>query len=129
MIDIINKEKPTHLAVVFDPSGPVHRMNDFSEYKANRDETPEDIKISIPYIQKLLDGFNIPRIVVEGYEADDVIGTLAKRAEKEGFQTYMMTPDKDYAQLVSENIFMYKPARMEMQQKSGEFLKYKLSLK
>ena len=112
LIDIINKEKPTHLAVVFDPSGPVHRMNDFSEYKANRDETPEDIKISIPYIQKLLDGFNIPRIVVEGYEADDVIGTLAKRAEKEGFQTYMMTPDKDYAQLVSENIFMYKPARM-----------------
>lgn len=112
MIDILRNEKPTHLAVVFDPSGPVHRMDDFAEYKANRDETPEDIKISVPLIHGLLEGFNIPKVVVDGYEADDVIGTLAKQAEKEGYTVYMMTPDKDYAQLVSENIFMYRPARM-----------------
>lgn len=112
LIDIIKNEKPTHIAVVFDPPGPVHRMDDFVEYKANRDETPEDIKLSVPLIEKVLEGFKVPKVVVAGFEADDVIGTMAKKAEKEGFVTYMMTPDKDYAQLVSENIMMYKPARM-----------------
>ena len=84
----------------------------FSEYKANRDETPEAIKIAIPYIQEILRAMHIPIIEVPGIEADDLIGTLAKQAEKEGFQVFMVTPDKDYAQLVSENIFMYRPARM-----------------
>ncbi len=111
MNEVIRKEKPTHLAVVFDVAGRGKREEIFEEYKANRDATPEDIKLAIPYIYRILEAMNIPALGSEGYEADDVIGTLAKKAEKAGFQTYMMTPDKDYAQLVSENIFMYKPAR------------------
>ncbi len=112
LIDIIQNEKPTHIAVVFDPPTPINRVADYSEYKANREETPEDIKLSIPFIKQICDGFRIPILMVDGYEADDVVGTLAKKAEKEGFTTYMMTPDKDYAQLVSEQTFMYKPGRM-----------------
>ncbi|MAX81865.1 MAG: DNA polymerase I [Crocinitomicaceae bacterium] len=112
LIDILQKEKPTHIAVVFDPPSPPNRALDYTEYKANREETPEDIKLSVPFIKRICEGFRIPILMKDGYEADDVIGTLAKMAEKEGFVTYMMTPDKDYAQLVSENIFMYKPGRM-----------------
>lgn len=109
--DILVNQKPTHIAVAFDPSGPVFRHAYFPEYKANREEQPDDIKIALPYIKRIVEAFNIPIISVENYEADDAIGTISKQAEKEGFQVYMVTPDKDYAQLVSENIFMYKPSR------------------
>jgi len=111
LIDLIAKENPTHIAVVFDPPYPTFRHTMYKEYKAQREATPEDIKMSIPIIKELIEGFNIPVIEVPHYEADDTIGTLAKLAEKEGFTTYMMTPDKDYGQLVSDNIFMLKPAR------------------
>lgn len=110
--DVLTTHNPSHIAVVFDLSGPTERHIEFPEYKANREEMPDDIRLAIPYIKKIIHGFNIPTISAEGYEADDVIGTLAKKAEKEGYTTYMMTPDKDFGQLVSENIFMYKPARM-----------------
>lgn len=109
--ELLKKEDPSHIAVVFDPPGPNFRHEMYSEYKANRDATPEDLKAAVPYIKRLLAGYNIPVVEVPGYEADDVIGTLSKSAEKEGFKVFMMTPDKDYAQLVSENIFMYKPGR------------------
>tara|TARA_B100000963_G_scaffold54295_2_gene42486 strand:+ start:3923 stop:6748 length:2826 start_codon:yes stop_codon:yes gene_type:complete len=112
LLDLIKREKPDHLAVCFDRGGSKIRSDMYSEYKANRDETPEAIIIAIPYIQKILESMHIPVIVKEGFEADDIIGTIAKQAEKENFKTYMVTPDKDFAQLVSENIFMYRPARM-----------------
>lgn len=111
LIDLLTNEKPSHLAVVFDAPGPTFRTTDFAEYKANRDEMPEGIRWAIPIIIEILDAFKIPVIKLEGYEADDLIGTLAKKAEKEGYTTYMMTPDKDFGQLVSDNIFMLKPAR------------------
>ena len=111
LLEVIEKEKPSHIAVVFDPAGPTFRHEMYKEYKAQRPPMPEDLKKSIPYIKTIIQGFNIPEIDVEGYEADDVIGTLAKKAEKEDFTVFMMTPDKDYAQLVSDNIFMYKPKR------------------
>jgi len=109
LLDVIKRERPDHLAVCFDKGGSVDRIEMFPEYKANRDETPEAIKIAVPYIEKILKAMHIPIIVKPGYEADDIIGTLAKQAEKEGYKTYMVTPDKDFAQLVSENIFMYRP--------------------
>ncbi len=109
LLDIINNEKPSHIAVVFDAPEQTLREIDYEAYKANREETPEDIKLSVPWIMKIIEGFNIPILMAPGYEADDVIGTLAKRAEEEGFLTYMMTSDKDYGQLVSDNIFIYKP--------------------
>ena len=109
LLDVIKRERPDHLAVCFDKGGSSDRTEIFPEYKANRDETPEAIKIAVPYIHKILEAMHIPIMVKEGYEADDIIGTLAKKAEKEGYQTYMVTPDKDFAQLVSENIFMYRP--------------------
>ncbi|MHC5363106.1 DNA polymerase I [Myroides sp. LJL110] len=112
LLDVIKREKPNHLAVAFDNGGSKDRLALFSEYKANRDETPEAIKIAVPYIKEILSAMHIPIVEVPGYEADDLIGTIAKQAEKEDFQVFMVTPDKDYAQLVSENIFMYKPARM-----------------
>ena len=112
LLDLIKREKPDHLAVCFDRGGSKIRSEMYSEYKANRDETPEAILIAIPYIQKILESMHIPVIAKEGFEADDIIGTIAKQAEKENFKTYMVTPDKDFAQLVSENIFMYRPARM-----------------
>lgn len=112
LIDILNKEKPTHIAVVFDPPGGATNRNvDFADYKAHREEMPEDIRNMIEPIKRIIEAFRIPMYVVDGYEADDLIGTLAKMAEKEGFITYMMTPDKDFGQLVSENIFIYKPGR------------------
>ncbi len=112
LLEVLKKEKPSHIAVVFDTPEPTVRHVEFSEYKANREEMPDDLRLAIPYIIKVIEGFNIPVIGKPGYEADDVIGTLAKMAEKQGFTTYMMTPDKDYGQLVSENIFIYKPARL-----------------
>ena len=112
LFDVIKKERPDHLAVAFDKGGSKFRNAIFSEYKANRSETPEAIKIAVPYIQQLLKALHIPIIELEGFEADDIIGTLAKQAEKESFEVFMVTPDKDFAQLVSENIFMYRPARM-----------------
>jgi len=112
LMDVIKREKPDHLAVAFDKEGSAARTELYQEYKAHRDETPEAIKSAIPYICDLLKAMHIPIIQVAGYEADDLIGTIAKQAEKENFQVFMVTPDKDFAQLVSENIFMYKPARM-----------------
>jgi len=109
LLDVIKRERPDHLAVCFDRGGSLDRVEMFEAYKANRDETPEAIKLAIPYIEEILKAMHIPVIVKEGYEADDIIGTLAKKAEKEGYKTYMVTPDKDFAQLVSENIFMYRP--------------------
>ncbi len=109
LLDIMRNEKPSHMAVVFDAPAQTLREIDYEAYKANREETPEDIKLSVPYIMQIIEAFNIPILMKEGYEADDVVGTLAKVAEKEGFLTYMMTSDKDYGQLVSENIFVYKP--------------------
>jgi DNA polymerase I len=109
LLDILNNEKPSHIAVVFDAPEQTLREIDYEAYKANRGETPEDIKLAVPWIQKIIEGFRIPMLIAPGYEADDVVGTLAKHAEAAGFQTYMMTSDKDYGQLVSENIFVYKP--------------------
>lgn len=112
LMDVIKREKPDHLAVAFDKGGSTYRYEMYQEYKAHRDETPEAIKIAVPYIQQLLQAMHIPIIEVAGFEADDLIGTIAKQAEKENYKVFMVTPDKDFAQLVSENIFMYKPARM-----------------
>lgn len=107
--DVLKREQPTHIAVAFDPSGPNFRHEMFPEYKANREATPEDIKVAVPYIKQILEAYRIPIIQIAGYEADDVIGTLAKKFGTEGNTVYMMTPDKDYGQLVDENIFIYKP--------------------
>ena len=107
--DLIKRVKPTHLAVAFDPAGPTFRHEAFEQYKAQRQETPEDIRWAVPRIKQLLEAMNIPLLQVDGYEADDVIGTLAHQAEKEGFEVYMATPDKDYGQLVTEHVFMYRP--------------------
>lgn len=112
LLEVIQKEKPSHLAVVFDTEAPTERHIEFEAYKANREAMPEDLAKSIPYIFRLIEGFNIPLITLDGFEADDLIGTLAKQAEKAGFTTYMMTPDKDFGQLVSENIKIYKPAHL-----------------
>ena len=112
LFDLIRREKPDYLAVAFDKGGSVARTEVFSDYKANRAETPEAIKLAVPYIHQILEAMHIPVIEKAGFEADDIIGTLSKQAEKEGFQVFMVTPDKDFAQLVSENIFMYRPARM-----------------
>jgi len=110
LVELINKQKPSHMAVCFDTSAPTERHTDFADYKANRQETPEDILAAVPDIKKIIEGFNIPVIYADGFEADDVIGTLSKQAEKAGYEVYMVTPDKDYGQLVSEKIKIYKPA-------------------
>ncbi|MDQ3101657.1 MAG: DNA polymerase, partial [Bacteroidota bacterium] len=111
LVDLIKREKPTHIAVVFDCTGPTERHNALVQYKANRQEMPDDIKANLPYIRRIVEAFNIPVLECEGYEADDVIGTMAKKAEKEGYITYMVTPDKDFGQLVSDKVFIYKPGR------------------
>lgn len=111
LLELLEEEHPTHVAVVFDPDGPTFRHEMFDAYKAHRPPMPESLRQSIPYIRRIIEGMGIPCVTVPGYEADDVVGTLAKRAEKEGFTVYMITPDKDYAQLVSERVFMYKPGR------------------
>src|SRR6185295_11941480 len=111
LLEVLKKQQPTHIAVVFDTEAPTSRHEEFSDYKAGRQEIPEDLALAIPYVQKVCEAFNIAVLSFDGYEADDIIGTLAKKAEKEGFDTYMMTPDKDYGQLVDEHTFIYKPAR------------------
>ena len=112
LMEVLRKENPTHIAVVFDTEAPTERHTDFEAYKAHRQAMPEDLSAALPYVFKLIEGFRIPVITKDGFEADDIIGTLAKEAEKAGFTVYCMTPDKDFAQLVSENIHIYKPARM-----------------
>ncbi len=109
LLDIVNNHNPTHLAVVIDYPGPTFRDDLYKDYKANRESTPEDIKKAVPYIKRILEAMNIPLLEAEGFEADDVIGTLAKMASGNDYMTYMVTPDKDYAQLVSEDVNMYKP--------------------
>ncbi|MDO5608294.1 MAG: DNA polymerase I [Capnocytophaga sp.] len=111
LFDVIKRERPDHLAVAFDKGGSVERTELFTDYKANRDETPEAIRTGVPYIHEILKALRIPIIEKAGFEADDIIGTLAKQAEKQGYKVYMVTPDKDFAQLVSDNIFMYRPPR------------------
>ena len=111
LYDVLRNEKPTHIGVAFDLSGPTVREQEFADYKANRESMPDDLRTSIPYIIRLIEGFNIPVYAAQGYEADDVIGTLSRKAEKEGFVTYMMTPDKDFGQLVTDKILIYKPAK------------------
>ncbi|PIQ50321.1 MAG: DNA polymerase I [Cytophagales bacterium CG12_big_fil_rev_8_21_14_0_65_40_12] len=112
MLEIIEKRQPTHIAVAFDTHAPTFRHVQFPEYKANRDEQPEDIRIAVPIVKDIVRAFNIPVLELDGYEADDVIGTIAKRASAEGFEVFMMTPDKDYGQLVEEHVYLYKPAFM-----------------
>lgn len=112
LLEVLKKENPTHIAVVFDTDAPTERHTDFEAYKAHREAMPEDLSKALPYVFRLIEGFNIPVVTLDGFEADDIIGTLAKEAEQKGFQVFCMTPDKDFAQLVSENIFIYKPARM-----------------
>ena len=109
LVELINKQKPSHLAVCFDTSAPTERHTDFADYKANRQEAPEDLLESLPDIKKIITAFNIPVMELDGFEADDLIGTLAEKAAKEGYEVYMVTPDKDYGQLVSEKIKIYKP--------------------
>lgn len=111
LTDVINNHNPTHLAVAFDVSGPVFRNETYPEYKANREETPDDIKVSIPYVKKIIEGFRIPILEKEGYEADDIIGTIARKAEEAGFNVFMVTPDKDFGQLVTEKVRILKPSR------------------
>ena len=111
LYEILQKEKPTHIGVAFDVAGTAQRQAEYSEYKANREKMPDDLRDAIPYIIRLIEAFNIPVYGVEGYEADDVIGTLSKKAEQQGFITYMMTPDKDFGQLVTDKILLYKPAK------------------
>lgn len=112
LLEVLKKEKPSHIAVVFDTSEPTSRHIEFAEYKAQREEMPEDLALAIPYIKRVIEGFHIPVLYSHGFEADDVIGTLAKKASSMGYITYMMTPDKDFGQLVSDTIFIYKPARL-----------------
>ena len=111
LYEIIKKEKPTHMAVAFDTGAPTFRHAEFESYKANREATPDDIILSVPYIKRILEAFRIAMVSMDGYEADDVVGSLAKHAEIEGFEVYMVTSDKDYGQLVSEHIHLYKPGK------------------
>ena len=111
LYEILKNEKPTHIGVAFDVAGTAQRQAEFADYKANREKMPDDLRESIPYIIRLIEAFNIPIYGVEGYEADDVIGTLSKKAEQQGFTTYMMTPDKDFGQLVTDKVLLYKPAK------------------
>jgi len=112
LLEIIQKEKPTHIAVAFDTSAPTFRHEQYEEYKANRQETPEDIKVGIPVVKDIIKGFNIPILELDGYEADDIVGTIAKKAAQKDFEVFMMTPDKDFGQLVEDHVFLYKPAYM-----------------
>src|SRR5690606_25661802 len=112
LLELLRTQQPSHIAVVFDTMAPTNRHAEFEAYKANRQAIPEDLSAAIPYVYKLIEGFNIPLITLDGYEADDIIGTLAKQAEARGYTVYCMTPDKDFGQLVTENIFIYKPARL-----------------
>jgi DNA polymerase I len=112
LLDILNNQKPTHIAVAFDTDAPTQRHKDFADYKIQREAMPEDLSAALPHVRRMIEGFNIPVLICDGYEADDIIGTLARKAEKQGFDTYMVTPDKDFGQLVDEHTFIYKPSRM-----------------
>src|SRR5689334_2655009 len=112
LMEVLSKQKPTHIAVAFDTSAKTFRDEIFTEYKATRQETPEDIRYGVPIVKEIIRGFNIPILELDGYEADDIIGTFATQAASQGFEVYMMTPDKDFGQLVKENVFLYKPAYM-----------------
>ena len=112
LLDVLKREKPTHIGVSFDTSAPTARHIEYEAYKAHRQEMPEDISKALPYIRKVTEALKIPLLILDGYEADDIIGTIAKKAEKIGYDVYMMTPDKDFGQLVSEHIYIYKPAHM-----------------
>jgi DNA polymerase I len=112
LLDILNNQKPTHMAVAFDTDAPTQRHRDFADYKIQRETMPEDLSAAMPHVRRMIEAFNIPVLICDGYEADDIIGTLARKAEKEGFETYMVTPDKDFGQLVDEHTFIYKPSRM-----------------
>src|SRR4249920_2054633 len=109
LIDLLNNQKPSHMAVCFDTHAPTERHTEFADYKANRQEAPEDLLEAIPDIKRIIEGFNIPCMELDGYEADDVIGTLSKQAAGVGYEVYMVTPDKDYGQLVTEKVRIYKP--------------------
>src|SRR2546425_561720 len=111
LLDILSKQQPTHIAVAFDTAAPTHRHAQFPEYKATRQIMPEDLSLALPHVRRLIEAFHIPVLACDGFEADDIIGTLVGRAEKDGFQSFMVTPDKDFGQLVSESIFLMKPAR------------------
>src|SRR5437868_12987287 len=112
LLEILRNQQPTHLAVAFDTDAPTPRHAAFAEYKATRQAMPEDLSQALPHVTRMLEAFRVPVLTCDGYEADDIIGTLVRRAEKEGFQSYMVTPDKDFGQLVDENTFLYKPGRM-----------------
>src|SRR5579859_2190128 len=112
LLEILRNQQPTHIAVAFDTDAPTQRHAEFADYKATRQVMPEDISQALPHVRRMLDAFNIPVLVCDGFEADDIIGTLVRRAEKQGFKSYMVTPDKDFGQLVDENTFLYKPSRM-----------------
>ncbi len=110
LLDILKNQQPTHLGVAFDTAAPTQRHTEFADYKANRQEMPEDLSAALPHVRRMVEAFNIPVLICDGYEADDIIGTLVRRADKEGFQSYMVTSDKDFGQLVTPNTFIYKPA-------------------
>src|SRR5712691_1527562 len=112
LLDILNKQQPTHIAVAFDTEAPTQRHAEFPAYKATRQAMPEDLSLALPHVRRLIEAFRIPVLTCDGYEADDIIGTLVRRAEKEGFKSFMVTPDKDFGQLITENTLLYKPARM-----------------
>ena len=112
LLDILKNQQPTHIAVAFDTQAPTHRHIEFPEYKATRQEMPEDLSQALPHVRRMIEAFRIPVLTCDGFEADDIIGTLVRRAEKEGFQSYMVTPDKDFGQLIDANTFIYKPGRM-----------------
>ena len=114
LIELMTKQKPSHMAVCFDTAAPTERHTDFAEYKANRQEAPEDLLAAIPDIKRIIKGFNIPVIECDGFEADDVIGTLSKQGEAAGYEVFMVTPDKDYGQLVTEKIKIINPATREV---------------
>jgi len=112
LLEILKNQQPTHIAVAFDTDAPTQRHVEFADYKATRQAMPEDISQALPHVRRMLEAFNIPVLICDGYEADDIIGTVVRRAEREGFKCYMVTPDKDFGQLVNENVFVYKPSRM-----------------
>src|SRR5262249_52792477 len=112
LLDILKNQQPTHLAVAFDTEAPTQRHVEYPDYKATRETMPEDLSQALPHVRRMLEAFRVPALTCDGFEADDIIGTLVRRAEKEGFQSYMVTPDKDFGQLIDENTFLYKPARM-----------------
>src|SRR6476620_4928307 len=112
LLEILKNQQPTHLAVAFDTDAPTHRHTEYKEYKATRQSMPEDLSQALPHVHRMLEAFHVPVLTCDGYEADDIIGTLVRKAEKQGFKSYMVTPDKDFGQLIDENTFVYKPSRM-----------------